>query len=95
MKEIIIIYSKESDKFLDKNQGIVNKKIINELLIKSLKKIFKDEIINIDLKALKGEYENFYRIRKGKIRIIFELKDDNTIVVNVIKIGFRGDVYND
>jgi len=95
LKEIIIIYSKESDKFLDKNQGIVNKKIINELLIKSLKKIFKDEIINIDLKALKGEYENFYRIRKGKIRIIFELKDDNTIVVNVIKIGFRGDVYND
>lgn len=94
MKEILIAYSKESDKFLLKNQNIINKQEINELIIKSLKYILKNEITNIDLKAMKGNLENFYRIRKGKIRIIFEIKNDNTIIVNIVKIGFRGDVYN-
>lgn len=48
--------------------------------------------INIDVKKLKGEWAGYYRIRKGKIKVI--LKPDiefRTIFVDVV--DFRGKVY--
>lgn len=44
---------------------------------------------NLDIKPLKG-MKNYYRIRKGKIRIIY-YKEKN--VVGIVKIDFRKDVY--
>ena len=45
-----------------------------------------------DVKKLKG-YENYYRLRVGDIRIIFE-KEDDKIKIIVIDIGNRGQIYN-
>ena len=45
-----------------------------------------------DVKKLKG-YENYYRLRVGDIRIIFEKEDDKLKII-VIDIGNRGQIYN-
>ena len=48
--------------------------------------------VNIDLKKLIGEWEGYYRLRKGRLRIIFEIiKTDQVLFVD--RIDFRGDVY--
>ena len=37
---------------------------------------------------------NYYRIRKGNIRIIIQTVDDTIIIEAIIEdIGFRGDIY--
>ncbi|RAM49166.1 MAG: type II toxin-antitoxin system RelE/ParE family toxin [Hapalosiphonaceae cyanobacterium JJU2] len=36
--------------------------------------------------------ENAYRVRVGKYRILYEIKDD-LLIVKVVKIGHRKDVY--
>jgi mRNA interferase RelE/StbE len=48
--------------------------------------------INIDVKKLKGEWAGYYRIRKGKIRIILK-PDSETGTVFVDIVDFRGSVY--
>jgi len=90
--KIDIVYSKKALKFLSKN-NFLNDKEVDELVIKAIKIIKLKEEINLDLKVLKG-YENFYRIRKGKIRIIFSINEDNEIIISFInEIGYRGDIY--
>lgn len=41
-------------------------------------------------KKLKGE--DAYRIRVGNYRVIYEI-DDNTIIVTVVSVGHRKDIY--
>ena len=43
-------------------------------------------------KAMKGEYSDFWRYRVGKYRIICSLHDD-VLLIEVIRLGTRGDVY--
>ena len=45
----------------------------------------------LDTKQLKGRNRN-WRLRVGKYRIIYELFDAQ-ILIDIIKIGARGDVY--
>jgi mRNA-degrading endonuclease RelE of RelBE toxin-antitoxin system len=91
--KIQINYQKPVEKFLSKNH-FISRDDIKNLIIKALLKIIKKEDINIDLKALKGEYKNLYRIRKGDLRIIFYIKDNNEITIIFVKdIDFRGNIY--
>ena len=83
-----IEYSGDAEKFIEK-QNIHNE--VREELKKFLMKI-KGENINIDLKKLGGEWEGYYRIREGRLRIIFE-PNKNKRILFVEKIDFRGDVY--
>jgi mRNA-degrading endonuclease RelE of RelBE toxin-antitoxin system len=93
MKKVKILYLKKADKFLSKNSHILSQDEIDTMVFKSLKKIYKNENINIDLKKL-ATYTNYYRIRKGNIRIIFYIDDDGECIISVIEsIGYRGDVY--
>lgn len=38
-------------------------------------------------------FENFYRIRVGEYRAIYEIRDE-VFVVLVVKVGKRGDIYD-
>jgi len=83
-----IDYSRDAEKFIEKQNIRLD---VREELKKFLMKI-KGENVNIDIKKLSGEWEGYYRLRKGKLRIIFEPnKTDKVLFVE--RIDFRGDVY--
>jgi len=43
---------------------------------------------------MKGDIKDIYRIRKGNIRILVKIINDEIIIEAIIEdIGFRGDVY--
>lgn len=44
-----------------------------------------------DIKSMKG-FENFYRLRVGDYRIIYTL-DNKILLVRVVEVGNRGDIY--
>jgi len=66
---------------LDKKTAL----IIGELLMR----IVKGELKGLDIEKLKG-HKDLYRLRKGKIRIIFQQFNDRHIPVF---IEYRGKVY--
>ncbi|MBD0387461.1 MAG: type II toxin-antitoxin system RelE/ParE family toxin [Nostoc sp. C3-bin3] len=45
------------------------------------------------VKKLQGD-ENSYRIRVGDYRVVYEINDD-VLIVTVIKIGHRSEIYKD
>lgn len=45
-----------------------------------------------DIKKMRGAYQGHYRLRMGKIRIIFKI-DFESQIIYVKKADFRGDVY--
>ena len=92
-RNIDIKYTKKANKFLAKNSSIMTKNDVDVLIIKAIRKIFANEDINIDLKSM-STMDNYYRIRKGNIRIIFYIDENNELIVSVVEtIGYRGDVY--
>ena len=52
----------------------------------------KGKDVNIDLKKLVGNWEGYYRIRIGKMRIIFDMSKEGKEIF-VEKVDHRGDVY--
>ena len=49
---------------------------------------------DLDIKKMKGNWEGYYRLRIGKIRVIF-IVDLTSGDIEIYNIGFRGDVYKD
>lgn len=89
-----IRYLKKSKKFFDKNSHILNEEKADELLLQAAKKIFLQDDNTVDLKQLKGKLKNYYRIRVNKIRILFEIENEELQVILIVDdIDFRGDVY--
>jgi mRNA-degrading endonuclease RelE of RelBE toxin-antitoxin system len=86
-------YSKKANKFLEKNSKTITEKEVDTLIISAIKKIFKIEKSNIDLKKLKGKLRGCFRIKKGDIRIIFSLKKDKILKALINDIDFRGNIY--
>ena len=79
---------------MDKNNSIITETQVDELIIKFIKKHFYNIDINIDYKQLQGNLKDTFRIRKGNIRIILKVIDDEIIIEAIIEdIGFRGDIY--
>jgi mRNA interferase RelE/StbE len=91
-KQIKITYLKKAAKFIKKNN--LKEEEIDELVIRLIKIVKFNKKMNLDFKALQGELKGKYRIRKGKIRIIVSIEDDEIIIEAIImNIDFRGDVY--
>ncbi len=83
--------SRESRKYISKSE----KKVVSSILskIKNFKEWLEDKgPLSTDVKRLKGNWEGFYRIRVGNIRIILSLDRDKKII-RIHDIGHRGDVY--
>ena len=80
-------YHKRVIKFLSKQNLDFRKKVLDSF----------DEIAltphqnNFDIKPMQGEKDN-YRLRLGKYRIIFEIKDEQ-LLIKVIDAGSCGDIY--
>jgi len=60
--------------------------------IKGFLRKLRGESINIDAKKLKGEWKGYFRIRKGRLRIIFSI-DTSYSSLYVERIDFRGNAY--
>lgn len=66
------------------------------LKLKSLIGTIEDQGIipfkELDIKRLEGEWKGFFRMRSGKIRIVFRIDKENDVLL-VYEINYRGDVY--
>ncbi len=83
-----IEYSKDVHRFIQKNKLTAE---VSEELKKFLLKL-KGVDVNINLKKLVGDWDGYYRLRKGEIRIIFEIKRQEKALY-VEKVDLRGSVY--
>lgn len=81
-----ILYSKQALDFLSKIQKVERQKIITK--VKQYAE--NPEALKNQIKKLKGL--PFYRLRVGDYRIVF---DENGLVLNIIKIGHRKDIYKE
>ncbi len=83
--------SKESSKFLEKQIPKLQESIKDKL--RTLKEYLETgNSIALDLKALKGDWQGFYRIRVGKIRIILTIHTES-FLIKIHEINFRGSIY--
>ena len=93
-KTLKITYLKKAQKFLSKNSSIIQEADVDNLIVLAVKKKFYNADVNIDLKDLKGALKGKARIRKGKIRIIFEIIENEIFIESIIEdIDFRGNIY--
>jgi len=93
-KQIKITYLKKAQKFLTKNTNIITESQVDELCILGIKKKLFNIESTIDIKDLKGSLRGKSRIRKGKIRIIFEIAEEEVIIESIIEdIDYRGSIY--
>ena len=84
-----IDFSENSLRFLKRNY--LEENFVIEKIKTALRK-FKGENVNINIKKLRGEWEGFYRIRCGKLRIIVEFQFNNCRVY-IEEVDWRGNVY--
>jgi len=75
---------KEFKKLDTPTQKIIKEKLL--LLVEN------PEILKNNIKALKGEYKGKFRLRVKQYRVIFQVKDEELIIV-VVRIGHRKEVY--
>lgn len=81
-------YSRDAEKFINKHD--IREKVRNAL--NKFLRGMKGESVNIDLRKLTGDWEGYYRIRIGNIRIIFDISKESRVIF-VKKVDHRGDVY--
>lgn len=93
-KEIKLTYLKKAAKFLLKHPSVITEDEVDALVIKFIKRKVYNHNVNIDYKQMSGAFSDVYRIRKGGVRIIVTLKDDEIVIEAIVAdIGFRGDIY--
>jgi mRNA interferase RelE/StbE len=81
-------FSRDAEKFM-KRENLRSETVAE--IINFLKRM-KGESVSVDVKKLKGDWQGYYRIRKGKLRIIFKLNFQEHFIY-VARIDHRGKVY--
>jgi mRNA-degrading endonuclease RelE of RelBE toxin-antitoxin system len=76
---------------MDKIQKILDKltKKQRAVILELWRKIINNDIANLKPKKLTG-FRNYYRIRSGKLRLVYKIEDGQNILVN---IDYRKDIY--
>ncbi len=80
-------YKKNADKFFSKHKDVEEKFKMN--IISVLK-----GNSNIDIKPLKG-YKDILRMRINSYRVIYQVKNGEIIIIDVLAAGNRGEIYKD
>jgi len=91
---MVIKFRKQAIKFIEKVDPDTLSRI-HEKLNQLLSAVEEQSIIpftELDIKQMKGEWEGFYRLRVGSIRLIFTV-DTASGDIEIYAIGNRGDVY--
>ena len=89
-----IKFRKNAIKFLEK-ANLEDAEKIQEKISQLLAFVEEQAIIpftELDIKKMKGDWEGFYRLRIGKIRIVFTVNTQSG-EVEIFTISTRGDVY--
>lgn len=73
--------TKKAEKFIKKQDKDTQKRLIKAII----------ELPEGDIKKLKG-MDEVYRLRVGDFRVLFE-RNDNELIIVVIDIGNRGQIY--
>ena len=82
-----IKFLKDAFKFLQRQDATTRNRILDHLHILSEDPRHPE----LDIKKMQG-VENRFRLRVGSFRVVYSIID-NELVIIVIKIGARGDVY--
>ena len=87
-------FRKQAVKFLQKANSEDVTKIQNQLnqLLIAIEQQGIIPFTELDIKKMRGDWEGFYRLRVGKMRVIF-IVDFDSSELEVYTIGARGDVY--
>ena len=87
-------FRKQAVKFLQKANSEDVAKIQNQLnqLLIAIEQQGIIPFTELDIKKMRGDWEGFYRLRVGKMRVIF-IVDFDSSQLEVYTIGARGDVY--
>jgi mRNA interferase RelE/StbE len=88
-------FSKRAVKFLKKLDAQTTERVRQKIL--QLHSILEaDGIIpftELDIKKLKGQWEGYFRLRVGQIRVIFTLVNNEIEILLIYDIDFRGNIY--
>jgi mRNA interferase RelE/StbE len=89
-------FSKRAVKFLKKLDAQSAEKVRQKIL--QLQSMLEAEGIipftELDIKKLKGQWDGYFRLRVGQIRVIFTVIDSEIEILLIQDIGFRGGIYN-
>ena len=87
-------FRKQAVKFLQKANSEDVTKIQNQLnqLLIAIEQQGIIPFTELDIKKMRGDWEGFYRLRVGKMRVIF-IVDFDSSQLEVYTIGARGDIY--
>ena len=72
-----------------KKLDTIAQRIIKEKL---LTLISNPDILKNNIKPLKGEYKGKFRLRINQYRVVFQVKDEELIII-VVRVGHRKEVY--
>ncbi|NIT55764.1 MAG: type II toxin-antitoxin system RelE/ParE family toxin [Aliifodinibius sp.] len=89
-----IKFSRSAVKFVEKLKGKDQERIRRK--ISTLTSAIENQGIipfkELDIKKLSGDWTGYFRMRIGKLRIIFRIDKENEQLL-VYEIDFRGDIY--
>ncbi|QJD83277.1 type II toxin-antitoxin system RelE family toxin [Cohnella herbarum] len=82
-----VIFSGEAEKSLKNLEKDTIRRIFN-----ALQQLSEKPYENPHTKKMKGKEGNYYRLRVGSYRVIYEIKN-NELIIYVVRLGPRGDIY--
>lgn len=88
-------FSKRAVKFLKKLDAKTLERVRQKIL-QLQARIEAEGVIpfnELDIKKLKGQWDGYFRLRVGQIRVIFTLTADDIEVLLIYDIDVRGSVY--
>ena len=92
-KRYRFLYSKQAEKFLQRNPSQVSQDSVELNVAKAIRKITKEENNNADVIPMKGAFKGNFRVRLGDVRVVFAYLEGDIRIVDIDTIDFRGNVY--